>query len=110
MATYVMLTTLTNDGRRTLRECPERIKDVNIEVEDMGASIVSQYALIGPYDFINVLDAPDNETIVRISMELGARGTVQCMTMAAISIDDFVQTLGKESVTDGAAKYASERP
>ncbi len=95
MPTYVMLTNLTDEGRKTLKECPERIKDVNIEVEYMGARLVSQYALMGPYDFVNILEAPDNETMSRIAVELGSRGTLQAMTLSAIPIDDFIRGLEK---------------
>ncbi len=95
MPTYVMLTNLTDEGRKTLKECPERIKDVNIEVEDMGANLLHQYALMGPYDFVNILEAPDNETMARIAVELGSRGTLQAMTLSAIPIDDFVRGLEK---------------
>lgn len=96
MPMYVMLTNLTDEGRKTLKECPERIKDVNIEVEYMGANLISQYALMGPYDFVNILEAPDNETMSRIAVELGSRGTLQAMTLAAIPIDDFIRGLEKE--------------
>ncbi|MFC2027103.1 GYD domain-containing protein [Chloroflexota bacterium] len=95
MPTYVMLTNLTDEGRKTLKECPERIKDVNIEVEDMGANLLHQYALMGPYDFVNILEAPDNETMARIAVELGSRGTLQAMTLSAIPIDDFIRGLEK---------------
>ena len=95
MPTYVMLTNLTDEGRKTLKECPERIKDVNIVVEYMGARLVSQYALMGPYDFVNILEAPDNETMSRIAVELGSRGTLQAMTLSAIPIDDFIRGLEK---------------
>ena len=95
MPTYVMLTNLTDEGRKTLKECPERIKDVNIEVEYMGARLVSQYALMGQYDFVNILEAPDNETMSRIAVELGSRGTLQAMTLSAIPIDDFIRGLEK---------------
>ena len=96
MPTYVMLTNLTDEGRKTLKECPERIKDVNIEVEYMGANLLHQYALMGPYDFVNILEAPDNETMARIAVELGSRGTLQAMTLAAIPIDDFIKGLEKQ--------------
>jgi len=90
MATYVMLTTLTDEGRKTLRQNPSRIREVNKEVEAMGVKILAQYSLLGPYDFINILEAPDNKTIAKVATELGSRGTLQTMTMAAMAIDEFV--------------------
>jgi len=90
MAIYVMLTTLTDQGRKTIQESPERIREVSQEVEAMGAKIVAQYAVLGPYDFVNILEAPDNKTVARIALELSARGTVQTMTMAALTLDEFI--------------------
>jgi len=92
MPTYILLSTLTAEGRKTIKEKPERIREVNKEIEAFGAKVVSQYAVLGPYDFVNVVEAPDNETITRVSVELGARGTVQIMSMPAIPIDKFVAT------------------
>ena len=91
MAVYVMLTTLTDEGRKTLKSNPQRIKEVNNEVEAMGVRIVAQYALLGPYDFVNILEAPDNNTISKVSVELGSRGTLQTMTMAAMTIDELIK-------------------
>ena len=93
MAIYVMLTTLTDEGRKTIKENPSRIKEVNKEVEAMGAKILTQYVLLGPYDFVNILEAPDNRTMSRIALELGARGTVQTVTMAALTLDEFISTI-----------------
>ena len=93
MAIYVMLTTLTDQGRKTIKESPERIREVSQEVEAMGAKIVAQYAVLGPYDFVNILEAPDNKTVARIALELSARGTVQTMTMAALTLDEFISGL-----------------
>ena len=93
MATYVMLTTLTDEGRKTIKQNPQRIKEVNKEVEAAGVKIVAQYALLGPYDFVNILEAPDNIAISRVAMELGSRGTLQTMTMAAMTLDEFVSNL-----------------
>ncbi len=93
MAKFVMLTTLTDEGRKTLKDNPERLHEVNKEVEAMGAKVLAQYALLGQYDFLNVLEAPSNEAISRIALSLGARGTVQPLTLAAIDIDDFVKNL-----------------
>ena len=96
MPVYVMLTTLTDEGRKTIKEKPERIKEVNKEVEAMGAKVIAQYALLGPYDFVNIVDAPSNEAISKIAIELGSRGTLGTMTMAAVSIDQFIANLKKK--------------
>jgi len=96
MPIYVMLTTLTDEGRKTMKEKPERIKEVNKEVEAMGAKLLTQYALLGPYDFVNILDAPSNEAISKLAAELGSRGTLQTLTMAAVGVDDFVASLKKK--------------
>ena len=90
MATYIMLTTLTDEGRKTIKEKPQRIKEVNKEVEAMGVKILAQYALLGPYDFVNILEAKDNKAVTKVAIELGARGTLQTLTMAAMSLDEFI--------------------
>ena len=89
MAIYVMLTSLTDEGRKTLKSNPQRIKEVNKEVEAMGVKILAQYALLGPYDFVNILDAPDNKTVAKVATELSSRGTLQTMTMATVAVDDL---------------------
>jgi uncharacterized protein with GYD domain len=89
MGIYVMLTTLTDEGRKTIKDNPKRIKQVNKEVEAMGVKVIAQYALLGPYDFVNILEAPDNRTVSKVAVELGSRGTLQTMTMAAMPIDEF---------------------
>jgi len=91
MAIYVMLTTLTDEGRKTLKQNPQRIKEVNKEVEAMGVKILAQYALLGQYDFINILEAPDNRTVSRVAVELGSRGTLHTMTLAAMTVDELIQ-------------------
>ncbi|MBI5289451.1 MAG: GYD domain-containing protein [Chloroflexi bacterium] len=93
MATYIMLSTLTDEGRKTLKERPERLQEVNREIEAMGARVTQQYAVLGGYDFINILEAPDNETVARISVELGSRGTVVLTTLPALPVDAFTQML-----------------
>ncbi len=96
MPTYVMLTKLTVWGRKTIKERPERIKEVNKEVEAMGARIIGQYALLGPYDFVNILDAPDDATISRVAVELGSRGTLETMTLSAMTLNEFISNLRKK--------------
>lgn len=96
MATYIMLSTLTDEGRKTMKERPERLHEVNKEVESMGARVIGQYAVLGGYDFVNVIEAPTNEVMARISMELGARGTIKVNTMPAMPVAQFVDMmLGK---------------
>lgn len=90
MPTYILLSTLTAEGRKTIKERPERIKEVNKEIEAFGAKVISQYAVMGPYDFVNVVEAPNNEAIVQVSVELGSRGTVEIMSLSATPIDDFI--------------------
>ncbi len=93
MATYVVLSNLTDQGRKTLKENPKRILEVNKELEKMGVKVVQQFAVLGPYDFVNIVEAKDNETIMKMSMELGSRGSLQLLTLAAIPAADMVKKL-----------------
>ena len=95
MPIYLMLNNLTEKGRKTVKGYPDRIKEVNREVEKMGVKILNQYALLGIYDFVNILEAPDNQTIAKVAMELGSRGTVNTITFAAFTIDELVKLLEK---------------
>ena len=95
MALYIMMSSLTDEGRKTVKSNPQRIKEVNKEVEAMGVKILGQYVVLGQYDFINILDAPDNETVAKLALELGSRGTLQTNTLAALTLDDFINTLRK---------------
>ena len=93
MAHYVMLSTLSDSGRKVLHARPGWIRKVNRELSRLGAKVIAQYAVLGPYDFVTILEAPDNETVSSISIELGARGSVQMMTMPAIPVDTFISRL-----------------
>ena len=93
MPLYVMLTTLTPEGVQTLKNNPARIREVNREVEQLGASVKAQWAVLGQYDFVNVVEAPDEQTMARVSLELGSRGTARYESLAAIPIDDFIAAL-----------------
>jgi uncharacterized protein with GYD domain len=95
MSLYVVLSRLTDEGRKTLKEKPSRLKEVNTEIGAMGAKVLHQYALLGKYDFLNVLEAPDNKTIAKVMVELGSRGTLETMTLSALPIDEFLNSLEK---------------
>jgi len=95
MPVYLMLTTITDGGRKTIRDNPERIKEVNEEVEYMGVKILAQYALLGQYDFVNIIEAPSDEVVAKLAINLSARGTIQPMTLPAMDIDTFIEALKK---------------
>lgn len=97
MATYVMLSTLGPDGSARLRENPERLREVSREVESMGVKVLQQYALLGAWDFLNVLEAPDEITMARVATTLAARGTLKTLTMPAIDIEPFIEELRKNA-------------
>jgi uncharacterized protein with GYD domain len=95
MPTFVMLSTLGPDGSATLRTNPQRIREVNAEVEAMGARVKDQYALLGQWDFITIIEAPDELAMARIATTLAARGTLKTRTMTAIPVEDFIAYLGE---------------
>jgi uncharacterized protein with GYD domain len=88
-----MLTNLTAQGVQTLKSNPDRLREVNRDVEELGAKVIHQWATLGPYDFVNVVEAPDNATIARVSVELGARGSATLQTLSALTIEEFLATL-----------------
>jgi uncharacterized protein with GYD domain len=90
MGTYILLSNLTDEGAKTLKRNPGRIREVNVELAALGVEVMSQYAVLGPYDFVNIVQAPDNETMARVSAELSSRGSIKILTMTAIPIDDFI--------------------
>jgi uncharacterized protein with GYD domain len=93
MPTYVMLTNLTADGVRTLKNNPGRVSEVNAEVEQIGAKVLAQYATLGQYDFITIVEAPDEKTMAKVSVELGSRGTMTSQTLSAIPSEDFAGSI-----------------
>jgi uncharacterized protein with GYD domain len=93
MPTYVMLSKLTPEGVQTVKNNPARIREVNKEIEQLGASVTAQWAVLGRFDFVNVVEAPDEKTMARVSLELGSRGTAQYETLVAIPVDDFIASL-----------------
>jgi uncharacterized protein with GYD domain len=93
MALFVMLTNLTPDGVKTLKSNPNRVGEVNKEVEQIGAKVVAQYATLGQYDFVTIVEAPDEKTMAKVSVELGSRGTMSSQTMAAMPSDELASTL-----------------
>jgi len=93
MPTYIMLSSLTPEGVQTVKNNPQRIKEVNNEVEQLGATVKAQWATLGHVDFVSVVEAPDEKTIARVSLELGSRGTARYETLAAIPVEEFIASL-----------------
>jgi uncharacterized protein with GYD domain len=93
MPTYVLLTTLTVQGVQTLKANPDRLRQVNADVEELGAKVLHQWATLGPFDFVNIVEAPDAETIARVSIALAARGSAKLQTLQAFDIDDFLKNV-----------------
>ena len=93
MPVFILLSTLTQQGVQTLNSNPERLRQVNRDVEELGARVLHQWATLGEYDFVNVVEAPDTATVARVSVALGARGSTKIQTLPALTIDEFVETL-----------------
>ena len=93
MATFILLSSLTDEGAKTITATPERIQEVNAEVERLGVTVTAQYAVLGPYDFITIVEAPDIQTVARVSASLSSRGSVKIQTLAAIPINEFISGL-----------------
>ena len=95
MPKFVMLSTIGPDGFATLRENPQRLRQVNEDVESMGVRVLDQYALLGQYDFLTILEAPDDVTVARVATTLAARGTLKTLTIKAIEVEDYIEALGE---------------
>jgi len=93
VAKYILLSTLTPEGQKTLKNKPERIKEVNKEIEAFGVKVLEQYAVLGPYDFVNIVEAPNNDMVFKMSVELGSRGTIKILSMPSMTIDELIKTL-----------------
>jgi uncharacterized protein with GYD domain len=93
MPKYIVLSSLTDHGLKTLKEKPDRVSEVNKEIAAMGANVIGQWAVLGPYDFVNIIETTDNETMARISVEIGARGSVRMTSMPAMEVEDFLAKL-----------------
>ena len=97
MPKFIMLSTLGPEGANTLYQHPERLKEVNADVEAMGVKVLEQWAVLGPYDFCNILDAPDEQTVANVALMLGARGTLKTLTLLAIPVEDFIRSMQERS-------------
>ncbi len=93
MARYIIISKLTDEGARTLRENPGRVKEVNTECKDMGVNVLDQYVVLGDFDFVNIVEADDETAITRTVVELLSRGSVRTTTYRAIPVDEFTESL-----------------
>src|SRR2546426_1418796 len=90
---FILLSTLSQQGIQTLKSTPERLRQVNQDVEELGAKVLHQWATLGAFDFVNIVEAPDLETVAKVSVALGARGSTRIQTLPALEIEDFLRTL-----------------
>lgn len=90
---FILLSSLSQQGVQTLKSNPERLRQVNHDVEELGARVLHQWATLGAFDFVNVVEAPDVETVAKVSVALGARGSTRIQTLPALEIEDFLRTL-----------------
>ena len=93
MPIYILLSRLSQQGVATLKSNPDRLHEMNRDVEELGARVLHQWACLGPFDFVSIVEAPDIETISRVSVALAARGSTKVQTLPALTIDDFLATL-----------------
>ena len=110
MPTYLMLTTLTEKGVQTLHANPARLAEVNRDVEEMGAKVLHQWAALGEYDFVNIVEAPDDLTIAKVSIALGARGSAKLESLPLIAVDDFLSSLASSAATGRGSRSGAARP
>ena len=95
MPKYLMLSTLSEQGLQTLRANPDRLREVNRDVEELGATVVQQWFVLGPYDFVNIVDAPDPSVIAKVSVALGARGSVHTQSYPMLEVDELLDILSE---------------
>ena len=93
MPIYILLSSLSTQGVQTLKANPDRLREVNRDVEELGARVLHQWATLGVVDFVSVVEAPDTATVARVSVALGARGSTRIATLPALTVDEFIQTL-----------------
>ena len=93
MPVFILLSTLTQQGVQTLHSNPSRLRQVNRDMEELGVKILHQWATLGEFDFVNVVEAPDIATVAKVSVALGARGSTKIETLPALDVEDFLRTL-----------------
>ena len=93
MPIYLMLSTLTPQGVQTLKANPSRLREVNRDVEELGAKVLHQWATLGEYDFVNIVEAPDAATVAKVSLALGARGSAKLQSLELIDVETMLGVL-----------------
>ncbi len=96
MPIYILLSTLTDTGVHCIIERPSCLREISMDIENLGVKVLEQYATLGQYDFVHVIEAPDNESVARVSMELIARGNIKPLSLPTISLNDFISRLSMD--------------
>ena len=91
MPAYVLLSKLTDHGAETIKKNPDRISEVDREMLNWGIEVLHQFAVLGEYDFVTIVEAPNDLAVARASLEIGARGSVHIETLPAIPVEDLVE-------------------
>jgi uncharacterized protein with GYD domain len=92
MAIYIIISNLTDEGAKTLKKNPGRVKEVNAELKDMGVKVLDQYAVLGNFDFLTIVEADDEATVGKAIVEILSRGSIKTATYKAIPIDEFIES------------------
>lgn len=84
MALYFLLGTLTPQGQKDLNQNPNLITEASRNFSSDGASVLGQYAVLGHYDYVTMVEAGSNDAVARLSAELGAKTGLRFETLTCI--------------------------
>jgi uncharacterized protein with GYD domain len=93
MSRYIIISNLTDEGAKTLKKNPGRVKEVNSELKNMGVEVIDQYAVLGNFDFLSIVEADDETKITKAIVEIASRGSIKTVTYKVMEIDDFIKAL-----------------
>lgn len=93
MTTYIRLVRLTDEGRKLVKEGRSVFEGASRIFEEQGGRIVSAWGTLGSYDFIAVVEAPDDATMMKISALVASGGVLSADTLPAVPMQDFLSSI-----------------